>query len=409
MSCTCTGKCTSPSRRSMYTSNEYSWANYSFVRNPYQISIEYSNIRLNTTLDHILGSQMTATDALSYAPSGLVEPTAAETRSMHEFVSLVLEEVPVQVEDIRKASEDDPLLRSVIYRVLTGTRAQRSPMEEQYYLLRSYLTVVEGILVYGGRFVIPDSLRQAVLRLAHEGHPNIDIFKEALRHRVWWPGMFGDAEEFCHRCSMWSQKCHNPPQELQPSDIAAVWTKIAVDLVSLDGHTPLANWLWFPLSRIGHTACYHLASHHWCFHGNVFQIWVPRWTSLRQWSSVCVRWDEPVSPTSWYSAHTEQPSLCSVEWLWWNGSTGFRGFRGNGSIHCQSPYRFVVACSRCCSPHATLTTEWLAQLHVRPFSNASLTLVYQPWFSSTWFNQSIRHVLKREWLRGMIVTQEPRI
>ena len=44
------------------------------------------------------------------------------------------------------------------------------------------------------QIVIPEKLRQRVLRLAHEGHQGIVKMKERLRSKVWWPGVDKDAE-----------------------------------------------------------------------------------------------------------------------------------------------------------------------------------------------------------------------
>ena len=62
--------------------------------------------------------------------------------------------------------------------------------------MREQLTVVEGVLLLGNRYVIPKALRRQILRLAQEGHPGVDAYQDTLRKRVWWPGLTKDTKLF---------------------------------------------------------------------------------------------------------------------------------------------------------------------------------------------------------------------
>eukprot|EP00117_Sycon_ciliatum_P026714 scpid19450/ scgid21866/ Transposon Ty3-I Gag-Pol polyprotein; Gag3-Pol3; Transposon Ty3-2 TYA-TYB polyprotein; Capsid protein; p24; Spacer peptide p3; Nucleocapsid protein p11; Ty3 protease; p16; Spacer peptide J; Reverse transcriptase/ribonuclease H; p55; Integrase p52; Integrase p49 len=192
------------------------------------------------TLSHAPGKQMVCEDTLSRAPVQDSTASPEEARSMAEFIGLVLEECPVNIDDIAKATSDDPLLRSIQQRVLMQSWSQVTPAEEPYYLIRDQLTTIDGILLFGNRCVIPEALRHAVLQLAHEGHPGRDIFKDALRRRVWWTGMSKDADKFAEQCSECWRRHTNPAQELLPSEIEGVWQKLAVDLVCIEGQQVLS-------------------------------------------------------------------------------------------------------------------------------------------------------------------------
>ena len=90
------------------------------------------------------------------------------------------------------------------------------------------------------RFVIPDGLRSSILALAHERHPGQEAFHDVLRQRVWWPGLTKDAALYVERCSECWRRQVNNPQELLPTEVEGVWEKLAVDLVSIEGHTSLS-------------------------------------------------------------------------------------------------------------------------------------------------------------------------
>ena len=122
-----------------------------------------------------------------------------------------MEEAPVNARDIQQASVADPLIGRVIKRVVSGAWRDCDPMEERYYRVRDQLTVLDGILLIGNRYVIPESVRPAVLRVAHEGHPGSVCWRRRTNHA----------------------------QVLQPSEIG-VWNKIAVDLVTIEDNTCLS-------------------------------------------------------------------------------------------------------------------------------------------------------------------------
>ena len=73
------------------------------------------------TLQHVPEKQLFCTDALSRAPLSNSTASPAESRSLHEYVSLVLEAAPVSVEAIRQATADDPVLTSVMQRILSSS------------------------------------------------------------------------------------------------------------------------------------------------------------------------------------------------------------------------------------------------------------------------------------------------
>ena len=193
---------------------------------PYQFSLTYKP-----------GQNLVCADTLSRAPLPEQICMPEECRGIGEYVSMVLEEAPVKVSDIQLATKEDPVLSSVMHRVLTNAWKGYSPSEELYYLVRDQLTVVDDILLLANRYVIPEALRRSILRLGHEGHPGLEAFRDTLRTRVWWPGLTKDVTIFAERCDVCWRRRLNPPQQLQPSDPEIVWNKLAVDLVTIEGKT----------------------------------------------------------------------------------------------------------------------------------------------------------------------------
>ena len=65
------------------------------------------------------------------------------------------------------------------------------------------LSVVDGVVTYKGRAVVPQSLQDEVLRALHRAHQGSTSMALRAADTVWWPGMSGDiarVREGCLRC-----------------------------------------------------------------------------------------------------------------------------------------------------------------------------------------------------------------
>lgn len=91
---------------------------------PYQLSLTYTP-----------GRHLICADTLSRAPLSEKTPSPEESRSMGEYVSMVLEEAPVGKEEIQRAWEEDALVSSIMKRVITSTWRDPRPVEEPYYVI----------------------------------------------------------------------------------------------------------------------------------------------------------------------------------------------------------------------------------------------------------------------------------
>ena len=72
-----------------------------------------------------------------------------------------------------------------------------SSASNPYKSLRDKITVIGKLVM---RIVVPLSLRERVLKLAHEGHQGIVKTKDRLWSKEWWPNMNSMVESHCKRC-----------------------------------------------------------------------------------------------------------------------------------------------------------------------------------------------------------------
>ena len=117
-----------------------------------------------------------------------------------EFVRMVaISATPraLTTREIERASAEDEELTEIRKCWRTG---DWSTAPSPYKLLRDEVTVVGRLVMRGTRIVVPLSLRERVLELAHEGHQGIVKTKDRLRSKVWWPSMNAMVERHCKKC-----------------------------------------------------------------------------------------------------------------------------------------------------------------------------------------------------------------
>ena len=54
---------------------------------------------------------------------------------------------------------------------------------------RSHFNIVDDLLLYDNRFVIPRVMRPTILGQIHTGHLGIMKCRSKVRSPVWWPGL----------------------------------------------------------------------------------------------------------------------------------------------------------------------------------------------------------------------------
>ena len=95
---------------------------------------------------------------------------------------------------------------------------------KSYVYVRNELTFIGHVILRGTQIVIPEKLRQRVLRLEHEGHQGIVKMKERLRSKVWWPGVDKDAERKCRGYNSTSEDNTVARQTMERSGAGLTWS-----------------------------------------------------------------------------------------------------------------------------------------------------------------------------------------
>ena len=148
-------------------------------------------------------------DALSRLPL----PTTVE-KPLQDAVAIFqlsqIERLPVQVSQIRKETQRDPILSRVLQYILQGWPQVVEDAFNAYFIKQHELTVEQGCILWEIRTVIPPSLRQLVISELHSGHIGVVKMKALARSYFWWPGLDKDIESSVKSCNSCERNKRDP-------------------------------------------------------------------------------------------------------------------------------------------------------------------------------------------------------
>lgn len=100
---------------------------------------------------------------------------------------------------VRQTVEKDEELQDVMRNMRNDVKIWPEKLI-RYQAFSDKLYEVDGLLMKEEKMVLPHSLRQQAVKLAHFSHPGMSTMKFLLRQGVWWPGMDKDVEDFVKSC-----------------------------------------------------------------------------------------------------------------------------------------------------------------------------------------------------------------
>ena len=134
-------------------------------------------------------------------------------------------------EALKTATRRDPVLAKVLTFVRCGWPSNVEPELSAFKRRQDELTTDGECLVWGGRVVIPQRLRAAVLSELHGGHLGSSKMKNLARRYVWWPGLDAELDGLARDCADCVEKRGAPAHsELHPWEPAGgPWERLHVD------------------------------------------------------------------------------------------------------------------------------------------------------------------------------------
>ena len=199
-------------------------------------------------IDHLPGKSNEAADALSRQPVDS-EPSEIKASINALLIGQHITDV-VTVATIRHSfsglswntiaeeTQKDPTTRH-IYSIVSGAPAHKETADISSFLpLRPDLQVLEGVLLYRNRVVVPPSLRACVLEHLHSGHQGVSAMSSRARALVFWPGISRDIQstrDTCHPCNRNAPSQAATPASESPSP-STPFEMIFADYFEFRGH-----------------------------------------------------------------------------------------------------------------------------------------------------------------------------
>lgn len=189
------------------------------------------------TIIHVPGKELYTADTLSRAPVTNANFIEDLTGVVDVFANVVMQGLPAtdsRIEEIRQHQLEDETCQEISKYVREGWSEKENlkGMVRHYWPYRAQLTLVNNLLLYDSRIVIPSALRQDVLEKLHEGHQGIVKCWRRAVQSVWWPGVSKNIKELIDNCRICCQTTKNHPEPLIPTPMPArPWQRIATDLM----------------------------------------------------------------------------------------------------------------------------------------------------------------------------------
>uniref|UniRef100_A0A147BJ81 RNA-directed DNA polymerase n=1 Tax=Ixodes ricinus TaxID=34613 RepID=A0A147BJ81_IXORI len=181
-------------------------------------------MRYQYRIFYVPGKLLATADTLSRAPlTAAVEASSVELY-VQNVVHSIQEGSPVSPEDVRRHQASDGECVT-LEKFCNHGWPQRNKLPShvmKYWNFRGELSVCDGLLLKGGRLVIPSALQPKVLQLIHEGHQGVNRCKVRARDSVWWPQVGQQIEamvQACERCASTRTQRAEPLLPTPPVDL----------------------------------------------------------------------------------------------------------------------------------------------------------------------------------------------
>ena len=99
------------------------------------------------------------------------------------------------------------------------------------YNERNELTIEDGVILWGLRVIVPEQLRNKVLKELHQSHPGISRMKSLSRIHTWFPNIDHEIDNIVKSCQS-CEKVSNEPNKSQPHPWD--WPTHPMDRVHID-------------------------------------------------------------------------------------------------------------------------------------------------------------------------------
>ena len=108
---------------------------------------------------------------------------------------------------VKKESQKDSQIQDLIKTIASGfplSKESLPPSLQDFWKCRNDLYVIDEVVLYKNRIVIPKTLRKDVLQFLHSAHQGVSAMNERAKVEVYWPNITNDIQNIrdsCRDCS----------------------------------------------------------------------------------------------------------------------------------------------------------------------------------------------------------------
>ena len=106
---------------------------------------------------------------------------------------------------------------------------------QKYWTFHEELMIEDGLILKGTHIVIPDMMKEDILKQIHEGHLGLNKCQMRVKETIYWPGLNDQLENLilnCQLCLKYSKSNNkSTPHTALGHEVPAVpWSKVATDI-----------------------------------------------------------------------------------------------------------------------------------------------------------------------------------
>eukprot|EP00731_Ephydatia_muelleri_P004849 Em0002g1025a len=203
-------------------------------------------MRFDYSIEHVPGKLLYIADTLSRAvPDEPFDTSDVLQTEVEAFIDGVVKSFPAteqKLQEYIKAQDTDPVCIQVKKYCRFGWPEKHKVTGSLavYWSSRGSLTLKNGLLLYGNRIVVPQTLQKDVIQRIHEGHLGVLRCKMRATDAVWWPGMSKQIEEQISRCHVCAKRQTQRKEPMIATELPEYpWQKIGSDMFEHNGSSYL--------------------------------------------------------------------------------------------------------------------------------------------------------------------------
>ena len=145
-------------------------------------------------------------------------PETGTDRLEKYVIAAVQSEHAVVLDKVKEETANDKVLAKLTTAIQTGKWTRADPDLKPYFDLRAELYMAEGLILRVDRIIPPESLKDKIIRIAHQqGHLGISKTKEMLCRKNWFATMNSRIETIvstCFDCQTATNTHHTEPAKM---------------------------------------------------------------------------------------------------------------------------------------------------------------------------------------------------